>query len=89
LCFINYSKTFDCVDHVMLCRTLHAVGFPKHIIIVLMKNLYDKQEATIRTKYRVTEGFPIGKGVRQGCILLPVHFNIYAEEGMRRAGIDE
>jgi len=47
------------------------------------------QEATIRTGHGTTDWFQIGKGVRQGCILSPCLFNIYAEDTMRIAGLDE
>ena len=54
-------------------------------LIVLLSNLYTNQEATIRTEYGETGNIPIGKGVRQGCILSPLLFNIYAEKIMREA----
>src|SRR5271163_2400691 len=88
LCFIDYSKAFDCVDHALLWNTLREMGFPKHLI-VLLHNLYESQEATVRTVHGETESFGIGKGVRQGCILSPVLFNLYAERIMREAGIEE
>jgi len=79
LCFIDYSKAFDCVDHAKFWMTMHDMGVPENII-VLMKNIYDKQEATLRTKYGETGSFPIEIGVRQGCLLSAVLFNIYAEK---------
>ena len=51
----------------------------------LLRNLY----ATVRTGYRTTDWFQIGKGVHQGCILSPYLFNFYAEHIMRNAGLDE
>ena len=54
-----------------------------------MRNLYAGQEATVRTGHRTTDRFQIGKGVRQGCILSPCLFNLYAEYIMRNAGLDE
>ena len=47
------------------------------------------QEATVRTKYGTTDWFKIGKGLRQGCILSPCLFNLYAEYIMQKAGLDE
>ena len=47
------------------------------------------QEATVRTGHGTTDWFQIGKGVRQGCILLPCLFNLYAEYIMRIAGLEE
>ena len=52
-------------------------------------NLYAGQEATVRTGHGTTDWFQIGKGVRQGGILLPCLFNLYAEYIMRNAGLDE
>jgi Reverse transcriptase (RNA-dependent DNA polymerase) len=88
LCFIDYSKAFDCVDHARMWSTLRDMGFPEHLI-ALLHNLYDNQEATVRTEQGETESFGIGKGVRQGCILSPALFNLYAERVMREAGLDE
>ena len=83
LCFIDYSKAFDCVDHHRLWIILQQIGVPTHLIVIL-RNLYEDQKATIRTEFGETEEISIGKGVRQGCILSPVLFNIYAEIIMRK-----
>ena len=55
----------------------------------LLRNLYPGQEATIRTGHGRADWFQIGKGVRQGCILSPCLFNLYAEYIMRNAGLNE
>ena len=55
----------------------------------LLRNLYADQEATVRTGHGTTDWFQIGKGVRQGCILSPCLFNLYAEYIMRNAGLEE
>ena len=55
----------------------------------LLRNLYAGQEATVRTRHETMDWFQIGKGVRQGCILSPCLFNLYAEYIMRNAGLDE
>ena len=52
-------------------------------------DLYAGQEATVRTGHGTTDWFQIGKGVRQGYILSPCLFNLYAEYIMRNAGLDE
>ena len=64
------------------------MGIPDHLTS-LLRNLYEGQEATVRTGHRTTDWFQIGKGVRQGCILSPCLFNFYAGYFMRNAGLDE
>ena len=54
-----------------------------------MRNLYAGQEATLRTGHGKTDWFQIGKEVRQGCILSPCLFNLYAEYIMRNSGLEE
>ena len=54
-----------------------------------LRNLYASQEATVRTRYGTTDGFQIGKGVCQGCMLSPCLFNLYAEYIMQNANLDE
>ena len=58
-------------------------------LICLLRNLYAGQEATVRTGHGTTDWFQIGKGVRQGCILSPCLFNLYAEYILRNAGLYE
>nr|AYE92701.1 endonuclease-reverse transcriptase [Penaeus japonicus] len=84
MCFIDYSKAFDCVDHDLLWLYLREMGAPLHII-QLLKSLYKDQEACVRTDSGETPWFEIGKGVRQGCILSPTLFNLYSEMIMRKA----
>ena len=55
----------------------------------LLRNPYTGQEATVRTEHGTTDWFQIGKGVHQGCVLLPCLFNLYAGYIMRNAGLDE
>ena len=55
----------------------------------LLRNLYAGQEATVRTGHGTTDWFQIGKGVRQGCVLSPCLFNLYAEYIMRNPGLEE
>ena len=69
-------------------KILKEMGIPDHLIC-LLRNLYADQEATIRTGHGTIDWFQIGKGVRQGCILSPCLFNLYAEYIMRNAGLDE
>ena len=69
-------------------KILKEMGIPDRLTC-LLKNLYAGQEATVRTGHGTTDWFQIGKGVRQGCILSPCLFNLYAEYIMRNAGLDE
>ena len=87
-CFIDYAKAFDCVDHNKLWKTLKKMGTPDHLTC-LLGNLYEGQEATVRTGHGTTDWFQIGKGVCQGCILSPCLFNLYAEYIMQNARLDE
>jgi len=64
------------------------MGIPEHLTC-LLRNLYADQEATVRTGHGTTEWFQIGKGVRQGCILSPYLFNLYAEHIMQNARLNE
>ena len=64
------------------------MGIPDHLTC-LLRNLDAGQEATVRTGHGTTDWFQIGKGVRQGCILSPCLFNLYADYSMRNAGLDE
>ena len=79
-CFIDYAKAFDCVDHNKLWKIIQEMRISDHLT-GLLRNLYAGQEAT--------DWFQIGKGVRQGCILSPCLFNLYAEYIMWNAGLDE
>ena len=87
ICFIDYTKAFDCVDHIKLWKILQVIGIPDHLTC-LLSNLYVGWERTVRTLHETTEVFKIGKGVQQGCILLPCLFNFYAEYIMRNAGME-
>ena len=64
------------------------MGIPDYLTC-LLRNLYAGQEATVRSGHGTTDWFQIGKGVRQGCILSPCLFNLYAEYIRRKAGLDE
>ena len=64
------------------------MGIPDHLTC-LLRNLYAGQDATVRTGHGTTDWFQIGKGVRQGCILSPCLFNLYAQYIMRNAGLEE
>ena len=78
VCFIDYTKAFDYVDHKRLWKILQEMGIPDHLTC-LLRNLSAGQEATVGTRHGTTDWFQIGKGVHQGCILSPCLFNLYVE----------
>ena len=71
-----------------LWKILIETGIPDHLTC-LLRNLYAGQETTVSTGHGTTDWFQLGKGVRQGCILSPCLFNLYAEYIMRNAGLDK
>ena len=75
-------------DKNKLWKILKEMGIPDHLIC-LLRYLYAGQEATVRTGHETTDWSQIGKGVRQGCILSPCLFNLYAEYIMRNARLEE
>ena len=82
------NVTFDCVDHNKLWKILKEMGIPDHLTC-LLRNPYAGQEAAVRTGHETTDWLQIGKGVRQGCILSPCLFNLYAEYIMTNTGLEE
>ena len=76
------------MDHNKLWKILKEMGISGHLTC-LLRNLNTGQEATVRTGHGTTNWFQIGKGICQGCILLPCLFNFYAEYIMRNAVLDE
>ena len=76
------------MDHNKLWEILKEMGIPDHLTH-LLRNLYAGQEAIVRTGHGTTDWFQTGNGVRQGCILSPCLFNLYAEYIMRNTGLEE
>ena len=76
------------MDHNKLWKILKEMGIPDHLTC-LLRNLYAGQEATVTTGHGTTDWLQIGKGGRQGCILSPCLFNLYAGYIMRNAGLEE
>ena len=87
-CFIDYAKVFDCVGHNKVWNILQEMGIP-YQLTCLLRNLYAGQEATVIIVHGTRDWFQMGKGIRQGCILSPCLFNLYAEYIMRNTGLDE
>ena len=91
MCFVDYSKAVDCVDHPMLWNMMEEMGIPEHnfFYCTIIRSFFANQEAKLRTGYSDTESFSIGKGVRQGCVPSPYLFNLYSEYIMRQANLEE
>ena len=79
LCFIDYQKAFDLVNHEKLIKILEDIGVPE-TERSLIKNLYWEQNAVVNVNGNKTEKINIRRGVRQGCILSPILFNLYSEK---------
>ena len=87
-CFIDYTKTFDCVDHNKLKKILKEMGIPDHLTC-LLRNLYVGQEATVKIGHGTTEWFQLGKGVCQSCILSPAYLTYMQSTLWGYARLDE
>ena len=72
-CFIDYANAFDCMEHNKMWKILQEMEIPDHLTS-LMRNLYEGQEATVRTGHGTMYRFKIGKGVLQGYIRSPYLF---------------
>ena len=84
-CFTDYAKAFDCVDHIKLWKILTEMGILDHLTGEIDIQI---KKPTVRTGHGTTDGFHLGKAVRQGFILLLCLFNLYAEYSMRNAGLE-
>ena len=87
-CFSDNIKTFDYMDHNKLWWILKEMGIPDHLIC-LLRNRYEGQEATVRTRHGTIDWFKIGKRVHQGYILSPCLFNLYAQYIVQNPRLDE
>ena len=87
-CLLTTSKPLTVWITTNLWKILKEMGIPDHLTC-LLRNLYAGQEVTVGTGHGTTDWFQIGKGIRQGCILSPCLFNLYAEYSMRNTGLDE
>uniref|UniRef100_A0A8D8LZ42 Craniofacial development protein 2 n=3 Tax=Cacopsylla melanoneura TaxID=428564 RepID=A0A8D8LZ42_9HEMI len=84
LAFIDYKKAFDNVNHAKLIEILEKINIPK-ADIRLIQTLYWNQKGSVKTSSGTSESFSIQKGVRQGCLISPSLFNIYAEQIIEEA----
>ena len=82
MCFIDYSKAFDKVQHEKLFKILSSLDIDGKDLRIL-RNLYWEQEAAMRVDNELSSFTPIRRGVRQGCVLSPDLFNLYSEMILR------
>ena len=90
LCFIDYAKAFDCVDHNKLWKILQEMRIPDHLTC-LRRNWYVGKEVTVRTLHGTTDWLfhATGKEAQQGYILSSCLFNLYAEYILQNARLDQ
>jgi len=84
LCFVDYQKAFDRVKHEKLLEVMEKAGIPE-LERRLIINLYWKQCASIRWDGQISREVKVERGVRQGCVISPMLFNLYSEFMMREA----
>lgn len=90
ICFVDFEKAFDRIDWKRMLEILKRIGIDWRDRRLIM-NLYMNQKAAVRIQQELSKEGEIGRGVRQGCCLSPVLFNIYAEDMMSKAmdGVEE
>ena len=81
LCFVDFQKAFDTVDHEMIIEMLKEIGIDGKDLR-LITNLYWEQRAAVRIGMGRSEWVDITRGVRQGCVLSPDLFSLYGERAM-------
>ena len=84
LCFVDYQKAFDRVKHDKLTEVMKKAGIPE-LERRLIINLYWHQHASVRWEGEVSRNFKVERGVRQGCIISPLLFNLYSEFMIKEA----
>jgi hypothetical protein len=84
MCFVDYQKAFDRVKHDRLVEVMERAGVPE-LERRLIINLYWKQTAVIRWDSEISREVGVKRGVRQGCVISPLLFNLYSEFMMREA----
>lgn len=83
-CFIDYQKAFDKVQHDKMMEILESIGLEKQDLRIIA-NLYWNQTSSVRIESEESDEVLIKRGVRQGCVLSPLLFNIYSEQIFREA----
>ena len=84
ICFVDFKKAFDSVKWGKLWNVLIDMEVPKHLVFI-MSRLYENNTASVKLDSIASTNFHTNAGVRQGCILSPLLFNIYTEHIMRAA----
>lgn len=84
LCFVDYQKAFDQVRWDSLWSIMTEMGTPQHITR-LIANLYKAAETQVKVQGQLSDRFKVYRGLRQGCILSPILFNLYGEWIIRKA----
>ena len=87
-CFLDYTITFNCMDHNKLWKILQEMGIPDHLTC-LLKNVYAVQESIVRIGHETTDWMQIGKGVCQGSVFSLCLFKLYPENIHQSASLDE
>jgi len=82
LCFVDFRKAFDSIQHEKLWFNMLEMGYPPHVVDLLVK-LYHKQQASVKVAGVISNWFRVKKGVQQGWVLPPYLFNILSEMVMR------
>ena len=89
ICFIDYTKAFDCVDHNKLWKFLKRWECQTTLPTFWETSMQVKKQQLEPDMEQWTDWFQIGKGICQGCILSPCLFNLYAKYILQNAGLDE
>jgi len=77
--FIDFSKAYDCVDRTLMWHKFDKIGMPNKMLNAL-KCIYDKVECCVRVNGFHSEWFPVNRGLRQGCLLSPLMFNLFIND---------
>ena len=86
--FVDFEKAFDSVNHNLLWKTLSAQNIPVKYSN-LLKALYSSAECSVRIDSKTSQPFRPKRGVRQGCILSPVIFNLFLQQVINNTNLKE
>ena len=77
MCFVDLQKAYDTVDRTLLWQVLTRIGVPPQMIAVI-RQFHDGMRACVRPDDGVcSDWFEVEQGLRQGCVLSPLLFNIF------------